>query len=226
MTTTAGMMLLNAIRPLILAAISRNAVRLTGTEDHEEVAQDCLAMAASMLDSAEANGKTVTPGNIAYFAIQSLKNGRRSQSNTTTDAMGNITQNQGRSTLVSLDAPVTNQTDEDDDCTLHDSLAYDREDPAEASGRHLDWQDGVDALSNQQASVLLDTAMGLEGIEIAERLHVSAPRVTQIKREIGKQLYDTWKADPIMAASAETGWRQGVRTWREQRLCRFERRVA
>jgi hypothetical protein len=40
-----------------------------------------------MLQSVETVGKTVTPGNIAYYAIQHVKSGRRSTGSSIVDVM-------------------------------------------------------------------------------------------------------------------------------------------
>ncbi len=50
-----------------------------GAEDAEELVQDSIVTAAQMLDAVERNGKTVTPGNIAYYTILHMKSGRRSK---------------------------------------------------------------------------------------------------------------------------------------------------
>ena len=72
MTTTAGQLLLNQIMPLIMAAIARGAVKPVGTEDPAELQAEGIALAAALLDSAEAKGKCVTAGNVAFYAIQGM----------------------------------------------------------------------------------------------------------------------------------------------------------
>ncbi|MFA6547149.1 MAG: hypothetical protein WCS99_22220 [Limisphaerales bacterium] len=51
-------------------------VSFVGAEDAEEVLQDATLMAARMLASARARGKTVTPGNIAYYTLLHVRCGR------------------------------------------------------------------------------------------------------------------------------------------------------
>jgi hypothetical protein len=49
-----------------------------GCEDPEELAQDAIAIAAGLVVSAENRGKKVSPGNIAYYAVGLIRQGRRS----------------------------------------------------------------------------------------------------------------------------------------------------
>lgn len=63
-----GALLLHEVVPRIRAAVPRS-VRTVGSEDHEELIQDTICMAARLYENAERAGKQVTPGNIAYYAI-------------------------------------------------------------------------------------------------------------------------------------------------------------
>src|ERR1700722_11842198 len=76
MSPQAGFILHEQVVPRLRSAVP-HAVHCVGCEDAEELVQDGTAMAARMLDSAEKAGKQVTPGNVAYYAIQHLKSGRR-----------------------------------------------------------------------------------------------------------------------------------------------------
>jgi hypothetical protein len=49
MTALAGSILMTKIVPLIVGAIRRGIARPMGCEDHEELAQDCVASAAAMV---------------------------------------------------------------------------------------------------------------------------------------------------------------------------------
>ena len=77
MSPEAGEMLMGQIAPRLRSAIPK-CVHPVGAEDAEELVQDAIATAAQMLHNVEALGKTVTPGNIAYFTILHMKSGRRS----------------------------------------------------------------------------------------------------------------------------------------------------
>ena len=60
-------MLMNEVVPRL-----KNVVRTIpkiGHEDDEEIVQDATLMAARMMDSAEKAGKTITGGNVSYYAM-------------------------------------------------------------------------------------------------------------------------------------------------------------
>ena len=58
-----------------------------GHEDDEEIAQDATLMAARMMDSAEKAGKTITAGNVSYYAAKAARSGRRSYYTGRSDVM-------------------------------------------------------------------------------------------------------------------------------------------
>ncbi|HEX3940620.1 MAG TPA: hypothetical protein VHX11_03970, partial [Acidobacteriaceae bacterium] len=90
MSPQAGLVLVREIAPRLRSAIP--GVRKVGAEDDEELLQDGLTMAAEMLHNLERRGKSVTPGNVAYYCLLHLKSGRRSYSGGRTDVMGSGTQ--------------------------------------------------------------------------------------------------------------------------------------
>jgi hypothetical protein len=85
MSPQTGWILQEQIVPRLRASIPRN-VHPVGSEDAEELIQDGTAIAALMLHSVELAGKSVTPGNIAYYTLQHLKSGRRSSGQRFTNA--------------------------------------------------------------------------------------------------------------------------------------------
>ena len=91
--------------PAFKSSIS-TSVRPVGCEDLAELVQDGTAIAAKMLHSAEAQGKQVSAGNIAYYAVQHLKSGRRSTGYHKTDPLHDGAQLCGRSRMHSLDEAV------------------------------------------------------------------------------------------------------------------------
>jgi len=105
MSPQAGVVLMQEIAPRLRAAIPK-CVKTVGCEDHEELYQDGLAMAAHMLDGLEKRGKEVTPGNVAYYTLLHLKSGRRSYSTGHTDVMGSATQIGHNSMVLSFEEEV------------------------------------------------------------------------------------------------------------------------
>jgi hypothetical protein len=128
MSPQAGWLLQAEVVPRLRASIPRN-VHCVGSEDAEELIQDSIAIAAKMLHSAELAGKTVTAGNIAYYALQLIRSGRRSNGSSVVDVMAPGTQSNGSARLNSLDEPVADQTS-GENFTFNDVLASDQEDPA------------------------------------------------------------------------------------------------
>jgi hypothetical protein len=62
-------------------------------------------MAAKMLDNTEPAGKTVSPGNIAYYTIQHIKSGRWSTGSSVVDVHASRTQLNTTTRLTSLEDP-------------------------------------------------------------------------------------------------------------------------
>jgi hypothetical protein len=92
-----------------------------------------------MLHRAEAAGKKVTPGDVAYFAIKLTRAGRRSTGASSTDVMHPGTQLAGRARVVSFDEPI-GCDDGGDPIILADVLENGHEDPGTQAARHLDWE--------------------------------------------------------------------------------------
>jgi len=105
MSPQAGWILQEQIVPRLKSSIPRN-VNYVGSEDAQELIQDATAVAARMLHNAEAAGKQVTPGNIAYYSLQHVKSGRRSTGSSVVDVMASHTQLKGSTRLNSLEEPA------------------------------------------------------------------------------------------------------------------------
>jgi len=218
------MMLVSQIVPLITAAIARGVVKPTGSEDAEELTAEACAMAARALESAERRGKDVPANSVAYYVIENMKSGRRSGYAGMADVMAPATQIHGRSTVVSMDEPISIDEDGDDsDATLHDLLADQREDTDTVAGRRLDWDSVLDRLDDRRLMVLHETAAGYGPSEIGDRLHVSAPRVIQLRQDCGERIVETWGSNGVADATTPTGWRAGLRAGAERRAARSER---
>jgi hypothetical protein len=224
MSPEAGLLLVDEIVPRILAAVGRGSVKPVGSEDREEVAADCVAMAAGMLDSAEAAGKPLYAASIAHYALQSAKTGRRSTCTTRTDVMAPGTHLDKLVEMTSLDAPVDSDGDDAQEMSLHDLLAGDGESPDMAAGRRLDWEDVMPTFDSRCQSILRETAQGYGTGELAKKHGVSAPRIVQIRREAGDGIRDAWGED-AGCADRETDWQRHVRSNRSTRSCRRVRRL-
>ncbi len=224
MSPKAGQILLENVKPIIHAVIGRGKVKSFGSEDAEELESDAVAQAAAMIESAECEGKEVSPNSVAFYALRNLQAGRRFGCDAG-DVMSPALRLSGKVTMMeSLDAPIGNGDDDSDgdEPTLLDFLATKGEDPSMASAREIDWSSATDTLENRELEVLGATAAGLLGTQIAARFNVCTPRITQIKHVIGEKLRYTLGDDVLATCVCETGWQGGLRAYREKKACRYE----
>ena len=121
MSPESGQMLVQQIAPRLRAAIPR-CVQPIGAEDPEELVQDAIVVAAQMLHRVEVAGKTVTAGNIAYYAILQMKAGTRSNGRRQVDAMAPGTQLDRKSSVISLEEEVGYDPELDQPITLGELL--------------------------------------------------------------------------------------------------------
>jgi hypothetical protein len=105
MSPRSGWLLVNEIVPRLRSAVPLVA-HCVGAEDPEELIGDATLHAARILHSAESRGKKITAGNVAYYAIEHTRSGRRSCGNSASDVHGAATQLRGRSRLDSLETVI------------------------------------------------------------------------------------------------------------------------
>ena len=131
-----------------------------------------------------------------------------------------------RVVLSSLDETIGQNVEEDSDITLHDLLASAGESADVTAARRLDWPVAAERLNERERYVVRETALDTPCVEMARRLKVSTPRVTQIKREVAGKIRQAWGEDALQAAVREPVWHSQLRAHSERRACRAERRVA
>jgi len=209
----ASQILLAEIMPIIQGVVP-SSVRQIGCEDVEELVQDCIVIAAQMLQALEDAGKQVIIAkSVAYYSIQRIKSGRRSYSSGRTDVHSPGCRLDRRCVVVSLeqslDMPV--DTQDNDDLTLGESLASKSDDPATMAGRDVDWNELEDVLDDRKRMVIQALHAGHGTGQIAKALKVSAPRVTQIKREIADVILERWGDDVLQDVEAEPMWHASLR---------------
>ncbi len=215
MSPSAGQMLIDHITPRLRSAIPR-ALQLFGVEDHEELLQDSITIAAQMLHSVESAGKDVTPGNIAHYVILFMKSGRRSQSSSRADVMAPGTQLDQNCTVQSLDEQVGYDHDSDESVTLGEILATDREDPATLGARNVDWEEFTRSHDPRYGTLLKGIA---EGRSIRES-GGSAWSGYQLRRRLAVELRDYLGADAIPDSVRAPAWRNNLIAHREKQACR------
>src|SRR5437016_2013479 len=153
MSPKAGELLVEEIVPRIRSLA--HTLTPIGCKDREELAHEATAIAAKLLLSTEARGKKITPGNIAYYAVGLVRQGRRSTGLSSTDTMHPAVQLKGRSRLVSLAEPCASDGENDGPGCLHECLAAQSDDPSMAAVRHLDWERLLSSLDATAQAVLL-----------------------------------------------------------------------
>ena len=228
MSPRAGQLLIDQIVPRIRSAVGRGQVRRFGSEDAAELVQDGTCQAAQMLDAAEAAGKPLMPASVAYYALRALQSGRRSGVGgaSRTDAMAPGAALAGRSSVVSMDAPLDSADGQEGDYTLQDTLAAPGEDAGAEAGRRLDWDQVLPRLNARQRGVLLATAEGRGPGEIAVQYEVTAPRICQLREGLGPYIVSAWGGNGIQDSATPPVWRQGMRAAQERRMGRRERAAA
>lgn len=225
MSSHADNVLIDEIVPRLRAMIPHK-VSFVGSEDAEEVLQDATLMAARLLARARANGKVVTPGNIAFYTMLHLRSGRRSHSAGRSDAMGSRTQIVGNSRVTSLAAPIPAPDDAlDEPLTLGDVLASDAEDPSETAARNLDWQALVATLDERALAVLHCMAGEVRLQEVATRHGVCRTTVQSWRNQLTELVRSFMGADVLHMVQRTPQWRENLTAMREQMACRMDRRM-
>jgi hypothetical protein len=220
MSPYAGQILVSQILPIISATVPR-VVRTVGSEDARELVQDTVAAAAKSVDSCERRGKPIIPNSIAYYAIQRAKHGRRAYSATRTDAMCPAAQIDHAVSIDSLDETVLDSVN--DEMTLHDLLASRDEDPSQIAARELDWKELLEDFNERDIAVLQCTVNGGRMDELAALSGVSPARLSQLKRQLGRQVKLRWGEQALENALRVPAWNGSLNAVREKHACKYEK---
>ena len=222
MSPQAGEILVQQIAPRIRAAVP-GCARPVGAEDHEELVQDCIALAAQMLHRVEEIGKVVTPGNIAYYAILHTKSGRRSYGAGRTDAMSPGAQLDATSSVLSLEEEVGYDPETDEAILLGDLLAGNHEDPSMAAARNADWESFIDTHDDRYGVVLKGIAEGRTARETAAANGPGFTRIYQLQNRLAEDVREYMGAEAIADCLCRPPWVATVVAEREKVACRAER---
>jgi len=225
MSPIAGDMLVNEIAPRIRSLT--NTVPKVGAEDSEELIQDALAMAASILASVENRGKSsITAGNIAFYAIRLAKAGRRSTGSSKTDVLSPGTQMNGRSRVCSLEEPIGWEEGADEALTLGELLESEAEDPSVTGARNLDWHALVALLDEKARAILKCLAEGRPLLEVAMTYRISRSGVQTLKQKLERVVDEFMGPDVLAQVQRLPRWKDNIRASRERVACRVERQMA
>ena len=197
-----------------------------GTDDREELTAEAIAIAAGLLESVEIRGKTVTAGNLAYYAVKLVATGRRSTGRSTTDPMHAATQIAGRCQMQSLDEPLAGEADSEGPLCLHETLAAHTEDPAMAAMRRLDWEILVGKLDGATREVLCCLIDGRDLTTLVARLGRSRSSLQNDKHHLARLVRESLGPDALRVSQQLPQWRDDLVAERERVACRYERRAA
>jgi hypothetical protein len=223
MSPQAGWILQEEIVPRLRSAIPRN-VNQIGSEDAEELIQDATVMAAKMLDRTERQGKTVTPGNIAYYTILHMKSGRRSIGSSNSDVLGTGTQLNGRSTTTSFDEPVHEETELGEEFTVNDVLSLDDEDPGQKACRKIDWEELLGSLTKRQQLLVECMLAGKNRVQAARSIGVSSWTINYDRTGLAQKILEFMGADILVMIAKIPGWKNNLNAERELLACKYDRR--
>jgi len=220
----AGLVLVQEIAPRLKSAIP--GVRKVGAEDDEELLQDGLTMAAEMLHNLEGRGKSVTPGNVAYYCLLHLKSGRRSYSGGRTDVMGSGTQLDHSSVLLSFEEEVGFDPELGEPITLGELLTAEGDDPARTAGRNLDWNEFMDTHDHRFEAILDATACGQTMEPVARQYGCSLSTISSLKRRLSAELQESFGVDILTEVARRPEWQSSIQVEREKVACRADRRCS
>jgi hypothetical protein len=223
MSPRAGWLLVNEILPRLRSAVPQVA-HCVGAEDPEELIGDATLHAARILHSAEARGKTITAGNVAYYAIEHTRSGRRSTGNSASDVHGAATQLKGRSKLESMEQVVaSNEECGGEIWELHDVLSRDEEDPGTKAARKMDWSEFVSGLSAREQAVIECLVAGRSLRNAAKRFRVCDSTMQGDKRKLAIKIQDFMGSDILVQVKKLPRWKEDLAANRERLACKHLR---
>ena len=222
MSPQAGELLVQEIAPRIRNSLA-NSMAQVGAEDRDELCQDGIAIAASLLASAEARGKSVSPGNVAFFASRLVRQGRRSTGQSTTDAMSPRSHIAGRSRVMSLEEPVNYEEGSDEPLVLGEVLATEAEDPSVTGARNLDWQAFTATLDELARTILQCLADERPLLEVAHAAGVSRSTIQNHKNRLSEAVRAFMGQELMQQLQGSPQWRINIRAAREKMAARYSR---
>ncbi len=236
MSPQAGFLLQDQVVPRLASAIP-NAVPIIAPEDAQEVIQDGTAMAAQMMHNAERAGKKVVKhakgsqrnrlscGNIAYYTIVKLRNGRRSTGSSVVDVYGAGTQITGNARMTSLDdVAAVDEVNGGEIYAFHDVLAADQEDPATQAARKLDWDAFLAGLSDDDKAIINCLVEGKPLAVLARATGINSSTFQYHKERLAKAVADFMGVDILVQVQRQPQWKDSLDATRERLACHDQRR--
>jgi hypothetical protein len=225
MSPKASWLLQEEICPRLGSAIPKSVI-CVGSEDHQELVQDGITMAAKMIDRVDKQVKLgkVSASNIAYYTIQHLKSGRRANGSSYVDIMASQTQLNGSAKLHSFSEVVSVSDVGDEIYELHDVISNNHEDPAVQAARNLDWSAFLKNLTKLELLLIKCLINGLGLGEAARLAKVHYSTMLNYRDKIAQKLIEYMGADILKDIAVLPTWRIGLDCERELLACRADRR--
>ncbi len=221
MNATTGNLLINEVAPRIHS--SMHSFVPIGSDDREEQFQDAVATAAQLLHSVEARAKAgVSAGNVAFFAVKLVKQGRRSYGSKP-DPLHPVAILSGHSRVLSMQEAVRYEEGSDESLALGEVLACEAEDPSATGARNLDWQAFVATLDELAQAILEYLAEGRPLRELAQAVGMSRSGIQLHKTRLTAAVQDFMGPDLMQELQRPPQWRIDIRAVRQRLACRQER---
>jgi len=223
MSPQASWILQEEVVPRLCGAVPQT-VRCVGAEDHQELIQDATCMAARMLDRVEQQGKLgkVSASNVAYYTIQHLKSGRRSNGSSRIDVMASATQLNGSTRLHSLNEVVAQSEAGDEIFELGDVISNDHEDPSVQAARNMDWDTFLTDLNKMEKLVVECLCDGRTLRAAGRSAGVCDSTMQHHRRKIGQKILEFMGANIVAESIQQPRWRDNLQADREKRAVRLE----
>jgi hypothetical protein len=214
--------MLQEVAPRLRAGLGSSIPR-AGGEDDAELLQDGLVIALGLLHSAEAKGKQVSPGNLAYYTLKHLRAGRRSTGFRKNDTLHPASKLK-HCRVYSMEGSVA--TEDDEEVAFSDILASATDDPAVEAGRRLDWHGLLHKLDDVAKAILRALADGSELTRLVSPLKLSRSALQSRKERLAMRIRECLGEDILREVQEPPGWRNCLEATREKLVCRWERQAA
>jgi hypothetical protein len=219
MSPEAGYLLVTEVATRIGSA-AKHCVQFIGSEDYEEIVQDTVAMAAKILHNAEANHAKYGPSNIAYFALQHAKSGRRAAGYSKSDVLASATQLYGRSRIWSMEHPIPVGEETNEEFGFQELVECDQDDPSQLAARKLDWEAFLEGQSDRTKAVLTFMLEGRSVTFIAAKCRVCPATIQHMKERLTQEIKAFMGEDVLAQVVKQPEWRSNLRALREKHTTR------
>ena len=218
MSPEASAVLMEQIAPRLKTIVPY--IKPVGCEDHEELLQDGMCMAAKMLHALELRGKQVTAGNVTYYIALHLKSGRRSYGCGRTDAMFSSTQLDGKAHVLSVETEVGWDPEMNEPIRLGEFLSCGQDDPATRACRNIDWDDFIDNHDYRYGVLLKDMAEGKDVLSRSKEWGKKYSQVRVLKDRMEADLREHMGPEAVSDAMRRPQWVGDIHAERERAACK------